>query len=76
MEAWGRGPSSYRKIAVVDDLMLARAAFDAAVAESPTAWITLRQGVRVICENKPSPSYRKRMLIKSGPKAVAPDPNR
>ena len=51
LEAWGKGEKLEREIAIADDIVVARAAFDAAVGEWPTKHITLRQGTRVIREN-------------------------
>jgi hypothetical protein len=54
VECWTMNEAVEREIAVSDSIVVAMAAFDAAVLEWPTKWITLRQAARVIRErNKP-----------------------
>jgi hypothetical protein len=42
------GNSIIEHVAGVDDFEVAEATYRAAVARWPTAWITLRQGIRVV----------------------------
>jgi len=53
IESWGKGETLEREIALVDDIVVARAAYEAALTVWPGAWITRRHGARVIRENKP-----------------------
>jgi len=53
IESWRTNETLEREIAVVDDIIVARAAYEAALTVWPGAWITLRQGIRVIRESKP-----------------------
>ena len=51
IEAWTKTDNLEREIAIVDDIMVARAAFNAAAAQWPDARLTLRQGIRVLMEH-------------------------
>ena len=51
VEKWTPQQSVEREIAIVDDIVVARAAYEAALTVWPGANITLRQGTRVICES-------------------------
>ena len=50
IEAWDKGGSVEREIAIVHDVGIALATFDAAVQAMPHAHLTLRHGAQVIRE--------------------------
>jgi hypothetical protein len=54
VEEWTSNGHVLRVIAGADNLFVARAAYREAVARYPHSEITLRQGIRVLAEHKPS----------------------
>ena len=52
VETWTKNGNIDRLLAMASNLLVARGAYDAAVALYPQAQISLRQGARVIVETK------------------------
>jgi hypothetical protein len=52
VEAWTKAGTVDRVLATATNVVIGRAAYDAAVQLYPDAQITLRQGARVIAETK------------------------
>lgn len=51
VERWNERGGIEKELAVCEDIVAARGAFRAAVAEWPDARLTLRQGIRVLAEH-------------------------